>query len=287
MHIAPISTVTTDGYRYPGASFRPLREIEGTVVFMHGLGGGFLNNPKNWVLGEACANAGWQFIAGNHRGTAALMPVDVVDPNGSTGDAVLGGSLEIITDSVIDIAAWCEHAEGPIVLCGHSLGAEKVVLAANQHLDDRLAGIILLAPTDIVALAQNYEHFTEMRADAEKLISEGQPESFLSNWHDGWMPMTARAFLQFADRSSPSSAINAAEVDPNSPLAQVDVPILAVIGSVDTCMGVSAEQGMETIRKTATNAPSCETHVIPEANHQFEPRVREMCALVTDWLARL
>jgi pimeloyl-ACP methyl ester carboxylesterase len=254
-------------------------------VHVHGRGGGYLDNLWTWQLAAAAADAGWLFITGNHRGTAVLSAIDhATDPEGRR----VGAAVELIAESPLDIAAWCSlvpQSCNRIVLSGHSLGASKVVLAARQHVDPRIAGLALLAPADMVALTQAHPATAELLPLAHAALAEGKPLQLLDH-SSLWAPVSAQTIVEIATRNSPGDIING--TSESDSLSDLNLPILMILGENDDCLVPSKPGfGLDNLAASVPKDNDVRTAVVPNSDHQFRPNVDFMTHTMVDWLTKL
>ena len=132
------------------------------------------------------------------------------------------GTLELSFD---EIAAWFDwlHENGVrnVVLAGHSLGGQRVLLFAAHHPEPALRGVIAIAP------AKGQPKAPAVLEKAEKLVRAGQGDTLLHGPSPG-CPVTevAASTLLSYYGSQPDKDIRKA-------IAAIKVPVLVVAGARD------------------------------------------------------
>jgi len=259
--------LTSDELLLNGAVFWPDDDPVGAVVLVHGMGGSRLEHPYQWWLAEAVTAAGWMCVIGDNRGAATVK--EFYDTQERS--RYYGCALELVTESPADVGAWCSAAPATvdrIVLAGHSLGASKVVLGATE--DPRIVGLALLAPADMVALVESVPQLARGLEAARPQVAEGRGDRLVDDFqYEGWSLISGNTLWQWRERGAEGDVIDGSRPDAVTPLANVSVPIVTIIGGADTCMVVRPEVGVANLEAQAINAPWIESHVLPGVDHHY------------------
>lgn len=206
-----------DGVEPAGAAFLMLHDTEGSA----------LTGPPNWV-GEGLAQAG-------------ALAIGIHSNRGSRG--ILGGRYETTSK---DIAGWVDylvrHGHDRVVLVGHGAGATRALNYVVTAKDQRIAGLVLVAPApDLPTFlrqklgAEAYERAVadaKARVDSSdykdyiylKQVPPGIPTTVAGN-----LAMTPAAFL---DNWGPDAPMT------SRLLTKVTQPVLILLGSRDARLSV-------------------------------------------------
>ena len=149
-----------------------------------------------------------------------------------------GAAVEKFTDSHLDIEAWLNYLKSlgvkNVILCGHSLGTEKLVDFVRRYYDPIIKGLILLTPADTPGAQEDWEEKskTSYQGMAEQMVSRGNGESLLPDEkaHAGVLPMSAKTFLDFFAEDSHLREALPFKADE---LKEIPIPTIAVVPRKD------------------------------------------------------
>jgi predicted alpha/beta-fold hydrolase len=147
---------TQDNLRLQGIHYE-LGKKNTCVLLIHGMSGNFIENYFGVVLGEYLQQNGYGFIYAHNRGYNHINDVAVneVDSKNAFKTKRVGAVYERFGECVFDIDAWVKKVFDlgykEVILVGHSLGCNKVIHYLYKNISDKLTGLILLSPPDMVA----------------------------------------------------------------------------------------------------------------------------------------
>jgi pimeloyl-ACP methyl ester carboxylesterase len=278
-HVGSLVRVTTSqGAELTGFYAAATAKNAPTIVYTHGLSGGFDTNFIYNLLALPDAgqfnvlsttSTGHGNIATTRRGSPPLYKLT-------------GSAFEIFTDCVHDLSAWLDLAatgsSGPIILWGHSLGASKVTHYLAQTGDPRVAGLVLASPSDVTAgFCENvgWERLPGLLDQARELVAAGRPEALMPDdcvigllkqrisagtMLDRFEEGQPADMFDFYDRSSKTAFRD---------LANIDRPILVVYCKAGELFGPGGADGATTmIRKHAVKSPQVDA-VVVGGNHWY------------------
>jgi acylglycerol lipase len=132
----PFSWVTGDGETFPALVWAPVQEPRAVLVCVHGLSGAAHDFSP---LGRPLAKSGWIVYAPELRGQGndpePQRRGDLPRPENWTED------LQTFVQMVRE-----KHPHAPWFLCGESMGAVIAIHAVATVQDERLRGLLLMAP---------------------------------------------------------------------------------------------------------------------------------------------
>lgn len=287
--------LTKDGLELQGLFVCPEdRPGTTTVLHVHGLAGNFYENRFIDHVAEALAGRGQNFLTVNTRGRDYLSDFICETGDGKTEFRQIGGIHEIFRECTRDIEAWVEflisRGTARVILQGHSHGALKVTYYLYKKTDPRIAGLILLSPSDDLGRqrARIGDRFDEALEVAQSLITRGDGANLMPQGYFHY-PVSARTYVDIFGRDSLVKLFNVSRTDTDDfpELASLTIPVLAVVGSVDEEFLGGPQEYLDSIRVICKNAPGFEGHVVVGAPHtylHFEP---EVARRVTDWVCSL
>jgi len=256
------------------------------VVHVHGMSG---NGYENYFLdnmSEAYTKLGLALFTFDNRGTG------IINHFRQGEKTKLGGScFEIFEESVEDINGALDYLKNlgktRFILQGHSLGASKVVHYALTQNDSNILGVILLAPTDMVAWAQSNPKNEEYLRRAAELLSAGKPTELVAPqcWRDK-TPLSAQTYPSICKEGNP--------VDIFSPRAdgaligKINLPLLIAYGDKDN--GIietvgSIEAWQEQVGEIIND--KTDIKVIEGAYHSFRQYEEELAKICADFVGNL
>jgi len=122
----------------------------------------------------------WAFVAGAHRGIGPGWEARNV--GATNGYGLTGAALELVAESPLDVAAWAQCAgAAPLVLCGHSLGGPKVVLAAVSGVGVARWPALCCWPGDMARYTQALPGLDRMKDKAERFEVTGNGRQLLES----------------------------------------------------------------------------------------------------------
>ncbi len=259
---------TEDFLELHGLLYVPKQKTDTVVLHCHGMAGNFYENRFVNITGLKLVSEGIAFCAMNNRGHDFIADF-IVEKDGKIEYKRIGEVYERIEDSVKDIAAWVDFLKAKgftkIILMGHSLGAVKAVLYASEH-QQRLSGLILASPPDMLCLARNEKDFSKKIKEAKELVASKQENVLLKETVFESYPISAGTYLNlFGDDSAADVFSISSEKEPKK-LKSVSVPLLILFGENDDCFNYNSE-GITKFFKT--HAPDAKFIILSNANHTY------------------
>jgi alpha-beta hydrolase superfamily lysophospholipase len=195
---------TEDGLKLQGVLLEPESKADTALIHVHGWVGNFYENKLIDFVARAVVNNGMAFLTFNNRGAGMITDFST---NEKKKYKRVGGSLEVFEDCVFDIHAaidfLSERGYNKIILEGHSLGCQKSVYYMHKNGDDRVRGMVLLAPVDDADYvkrelgAEKYEKSLKIAGD---MIKNGEGEKPVPEWMQFYPMLNAIVFMMVADK---------------------------------------------------------------------------------------
>jgi predicted alpha/beta-fold hydrolase len=176
-----IRFTTEDALILQGIIYQPSHETKKVYLHIHGMGGNFYENRFIDVMVDRIAGIGYAFASVNTRGHDTISDFPI--KRDKEEYKRIGNAFEVFEECVLDIRAAINHLETlgyqEIVLCGHSLGAVKVVYYLATSSDARVSRLVLMSPPDMVALAEADDAHEEFTDTAKQMMKDGKGEELL------------------------------------------------------------------------------------------------------------
>jgi pimeloyl-ACP methyl ester carboxylesterase len=262
-----------------------------SVLHVHGLAGNFYENRFVDHVADAVTSCGLNFLTVNNRGHDYISDFIVEEGDGATGSVQIGGIYEIFEDCLKDIAAWTgflrSRASKRIILEGHSHGALKVTYYSYRADDPDIGGIVLLSPSDDFGGQRERvgEAFDEAVSVAREMVDRGAGRDLLPRTYFHY-PVSAQTFLDIFSKDSALGMFNLSGTDRKhfAEIESIEVPVLAVVGSVDEAFLGSSRAYLDSLKAHLKNAPSFEGRVIEGAPHNYQGFDSEVAGHIGRWL---
>lgn len=288
MKTAFIEAFTDDSLILQGLLYTPSRKTTKAVLHIHGMAGNFYFFRFYNSMAQNFTNKGWGFLTVNTRGH------DVASWTRIAGEKedyrVIGNAREKFEDCLIDIKCWVEFLEKQgykeIVLQGHSSGAVKVAYYQAKIKNPQVKGLILISPSDMIALAEAEKNRGEWLETARRMIKEGRGDELMPGILWDYYLISANTYLDFSLRDNPVDIFNLYDKNKPSMLRDITVPILAIYGEKDDASILPKEESLEIINKKAANCPKFDTAIIKDAPHSFFDHEEELAKVISDWIGK-
>ncbi len=269
---------TEDNIQLAGAVISPDEDniSQATIIWIHGNAASFYDRPYV-LIGRELARLGYTVVLGNTRGhdiATTLWKADDNSPMAGGG----GSGWERMEESPLDLVAWIEFAttrsSRPVLLAGHSKGAQKALLYAAERPTSQLSGVALISP-DL--------HGLRIPGDLEAaraLLAEGRGMEVIPA--QSWAPwyrqsaQTVVSHTELADRLLTTE--NGTPI-----IASIRIPLFATFGGDER--NASAE--LANIREKATAAPHVTTEIIAGADHFYREREADVARAIALWASAL
>lgn len=256
------------------------------VLHIHGMAGNFYFNRFYNSMAKYFTEKGWSFLTVNTRGHDVASWTKVA---GEKEDyRMIGNAREKFEECLIDIKCWVDFlgkkGYRTIVLQGHSLGAVKVAYYQAKMEDKRVGKLVLISPSDMVALAEAEKNRGEWLETAQRMIKEGRGDELIPGILWDFYLISANTYLDFSLRNNPVDVFNLYDKDKPSVLKDIKVPILAIYGEKDDASVLPMEESLEIIKNKAHNCPKFDTAIIKDAPHSFFDHEDELVEIIIKWL---
>lgn len=276
-------TMTVEGVDLHGLMLNDCLVNKGTAtacLFIHGTGSNFYENEWVFPLAETMNKNGIAFISANNRGSHGYCPYP---PHGA--------SLEKFGGCVDDINGWISYLKkrgyAKFILLGHSLGTEKIVHYMDQEeQNSRVVGVILLGFSDSYGVQRNHwgSRFDDLMREAQYLIDEGKPETFLTGeWlsHAGVLPKSATSFVDFFSVGSNLAGALPFRSGRLEKYSRITVPILGIVGDQKEWTATPLGQAMDLMQSENRNSTIEQIH---NCDHDFTGKDDELCDIVDSFI---
>lgn len=258
------------------------------VLHVHGASSNFYRSQFLDPLADELTARGHAFLSANTRGHDIMNNVYSRD---ATASRKIGVAFEIFEDCVLDIDAWLrlleKHGHRRAVLLGHSFGVLKVAFYQSETRDGRVDGLIFMSPADqgfwLETMGAEMERALSW---AGEMVAQGQGQTLFTGPLIPY-PMSA-ATIHSLFISGKSDIFKFGRPDePWEVIARLDVPILALVGTVAESTIPSPEQAMALLESKATASARCDTVVLEGAPHNYRGYEAQVTEVIVSWLEEI
>ena len=277
---------TKDKLELQGILYEPETKTGKVLIHIHAWVGNFYENLfLDYIAKEAVSN-GFAFLSFNNRGAGFVTDFIKKEKN-KRAYFRCGGSTTKFEDSVLDISAGIDfvmrRGYKNVVLEGHSLGCQKSAFYQYTTHDERVKGLIMLAPVDDIAyvkrlLGKKYDEQLEL---VRKMIKDGKGEEQVPQEMAFCPMLNARKYIDIADPTTIHGKIMDYSGDLKE-LKQIKVPVLAIFGSKD-----DYEKEPKKTLNFLENALSWNTKLIENTDHWFFGKEKETGKSIALWLEKI
>lgn len=290
MHVELVRVNASDGVRLDGALCAEF-DRDGTAesrlpndaaLLLHGTGANFYATSLVGDLAERFRSHGVAALLANTRGH------DLVYASQAPGGAVrLGAAYEVVSDCVLDLAAWHGFLRSRgyerIALVGHSLGAIKSVYALSYPEPPPFACLCAISPARLSCgyflRSPQAEEFRGTLEEAQRLVAEGRGEQLLDVRFPLPYLVTAEGYL---DKYGPDERYNILRH-----LPKLRLPTLFTFGTQEVAHNIAFRSLPEDIAAAAADQPHVAIATIAGADHVYSGARAELFGRIQKWLARL
>ncbi len=283
-----IRFTTEDQLILQGLVYSPDVLSRKAFLHIHGMGGNFYENRFIDVMAEHITQAQQTFLSINTRGHDIVADFPI--PGSEEKYRRIGNAYEKFEECIFDIKSAVDYLQKSgyeeITLCGHSLGAVKVVYYAAKTQDQRIKKLILMSPPDMVGLAEKESNHKDLLSQAEKMILGGKGGELLPVKIWDYYYLSAYTYVDLNTRDKPVDIFNTYDKTKPSLIAEIKVPTLAFLGEKDDAAILPQQEALELIKNKAINAPNFEIDIIEGASHSYFGREQLMAERVVKWLLK-
>jgi pimeloyl-ACP methyl ester carboxylesterase len=284
MYLTEIAT--SDGLVHQGIVFVPQKHGKKAILWIHGLTGKFYGDVSMMQsLAMAGETYGFGVASFNTRGHDMLASAK---KNGAY--ATIGAGNELFEECVLDISASNEFLVGQgfseIILAGNSTGANKACYYAATQNDPRVIGVILLGPlSDRYGAQSKNKNYELHMAFMQQKIAEGKGEEILVGYE--FFPLTPNRWMSLYTKGSNEDVFNYWDgEDALVSFGKIQIPLMVMIGGNDE----HADRPVSEIQAsfdTHANAKKYSSIVVPDANHGFDGKEKEVVESISQWIDTL
>ena len=281
--------ITSDGLELQGLWMQGRNPT--AVLHTHGIAGNFYENRFIDNVADAVRGRGMGLLTANNRGHDYMSDSIRTSEDGTLDYVQIGGIYEIFDQSITDVAAWVDflNAGGVrrIILMGHSHAALKVTHYLSVTGDSRIAGLVLLSPSDDFGCqrARLGDGFDAALAVAEKLVASDHGRDLMPG-HYFHYPVSAQTYLDIFRPDSPLRMFNISGTEGVGleALGTIEVPVLVVVGSVEEAFVGDPREYLAGIEKAMGRAETFRGRVIEGAPHNYLGSDEQVAHHVGEWL---
>lgn len=277
---------TEDKLILQGILYLPDTKTQRAYLHIHGMGGNFYENRFLDIMAEELTHDGYSFMSINTRGHDIIADFPVAGSEEKYKR--VGNAYEKFGECLLDIKPAIDYLEkegySEIILCGHSLGAVKVVYYMAKTQDQRIKKLILMSPPDMVGLAEKESYHQGILEQAKKMILEGHGDELLPIKIWDWYHLSANTYVDLNSRDYPVDIFNTYDKSRPSLLREVRILTLAFLGGRDDAAILPLKEALEIIKNKAVNAPRFDIDIVEDAPHSYFGKEKEMTKKITDWL---
>ena len=279
-----VRTTTRDGIRLDGAlhSASPAAtRLLGTAILVHGTGDNFYGSTALESLVASLCDFGFQVLRCNTRAHDGINTV-----KGRQGRFRSGAAYERVDDCRSDLAAWIEFSlsrcDKPILLCGHSMGAIKVLYSQAKEQNPMVRSIVAISPPQLsYSMIQKSKHrkqFDKIMLAAREKADRGLGNQLMDVRFPFPMVISAAAYV---DKYGEAEQFNILRF-----ISDVEQPVLFVYGAIE--LGSAMFAGLpDLVTQLRPEHLATTVQIIEGGNHNYHKRETELSAVVSGWVAEL
>lgn len=271
-----ITFETTDGYELDGALV--YSDNSTLIIHIHGMSGNFYGGKINKLfLNEISKD--FDVLAINTRGHGLTEKI-----RGKKKKVLGGTSNEIFTDTIYDIEGAIKFAKKlgykNIILSGHSTGCQKITYYQAKKQNKIIKAFLLLSPCDDYGLTKKQKHYKKYFNLAKKMMKSKKANEVLKIPNNTF---TAKRWLSIADPKNEEAKVFNYESNLNY-FSKIKEPIFVSFGSKDYFgKSLNAKKTLN-ILKNKTSSSIFETVIIPNADHMYKGKEKELKERIEEFL---
>ncbi len=282
---------TKDNLELVGLLYEPESPTHTVLVHVHGMAGNFYENKFVDSLAKILTDNNIAFFAFNNRGCELIKDLYKVN-NGKRDYVRVGDAFEKFEECVFDIEAAINFVADKgftdIHLSGHSLGSPKVAYYLSETKDERIASVIFLSPADMVGLAKADTNYERDITTAQKMITEGKGQELMPFMVFGESYLSADTYISINHETSKVAIFNFYNPhDELLVLGKIIIPALTIMGRKDAALSIPIEEMMKRIETVMAGSPKVKTHILGDADHQYNDYQDQMAEVVRGWIEDL
>lgn len=279
---------SSDGIELDAVLFEPKTSTDKIIIHTHGKEGHFLQNHFLTRMGQAYPEKGYAFMTYNNRGHDYIADLLKRTSSGYTWEQ--GGSVyDILENAQYDIQGVVEYARNlgfkEVILQGHSLGPHKICYYLVNNPNHGISKLIFLTTADVLyQFDSSVPDWDKWSLVAKQMVDKGQGKDLMPVRLWSNCPVSAATFWNYTNPNTNTFVFNGTHPDREyKNFNKVTLPMLVVNPGNDAATGVPQEQAVELIKKNSASA-ALETHIVPEAVHNFLGKEEELVGVISAWL---
>lgn len=291
---------TSDNLTLPGLLFEPEKKTKKVLIYLHGNGSSsvFYKTDLMNALAGSLTKIGFSFFPFNNRGANLIKKLDRKLPDGTEERVLYGMTYELIKDCILDIDGAVEylssHGYEEIYLIGSSTGANKICVYNWYKPQNKIKGYILLSGGDDTGLYYSQElgpkKYEKALVTCKKKIQEGKGMK---------LAMDFISYQSLYDTINPDGDYNTfpfyetlfhAKLSKKKlfqEFASIQKPTLVVYGEIDKYCYGKVPEIVELLKKKASKIENFTFHIIPDGDHSFEGKEKELVEVIAEWLCKI
>ena len=300
-----VTVLSTDNLKLPGLLYHS-KSKKKAAIYLHGNGdsGVFYHQKLIAEVANSLGKIDVGLLAFNNRGARYKKNL-LIEGSGKPGEEekYLGGAhYELIEDCVKDIDGAIEtlktNGYKDFYVIGFSTGANKICVYEALKPNNEVSKYIHAGPGDDVGV-----HYSEIGAAkfkkslsyAKKMIKSDKPLKVLPKY-TGMNPFSAQSAFDILNPDGMYNTFPYFEVAEKrlgdkklfKEYSEITKPMLVVFGEFDefTYTGGGTEKALKLLKDNTSTAAlkTSEFRIIPDTNHGFYGKERELGEAIVDWL---
>lgn len=276
-----VRTTTRDGIRLDGllhSASSTATDLLGTAILIHGTGDNFYGSTALESLVGSLCDSGFHVLRSNTRAHDGINTAQ-----GRQGRFRNGAAYERVDDCRSDLAAWIEFSlarcDKPILLCGHSMGAIKVLYSQAKEQHPMVRSIVAISPPQLsYSMIQKSKHrkqFDEIMLTAKETADQGFGNQLMDVRFPFPMVISAAAYI---DKYGEAEQFNILRF-----IDDVEQPVLFVYGAIE--LGSAMFAGLpDLVTQIRPEHLATTVQIVDGGNHNYHKRETELSSLVIHWV---
>lgn len=293
---------TTDNLLLPGLLYEPEKKTNAVAIYLHGNGSSsvFYSVDKMNTIAEELTKQNIAFFPFNNRGAHYIK--SLYQKKGDEEERMMyGTAYELIKECIYDIDGAIDYLKKlgykTFYLIGISTGANKIILYHYYKPKNSVSKYILLSGGDDTGLyyqEMGKKKFYLALKKAKEAIKKGHgtkliPKYLVNYWF---------SYQALYDTLNPNGDYNIFPFNEyinnlklsKKPLFKeyktIDKPTLVVYGEFDEFCYGKVPECVEILKKETTHLEKFTFKIIPNADHGFTDKEKELAGIVASWLAK-
>lgn len=279
---------TKDKIALSGLFFKPEKQKNKAVLFIHGFPGNFyVNHEIINGMADKFYKSNVGFFSMNTRGHD-IMNISFKKNN---KPLVLGSALEKFEDCVLDIDTGIKFLNkqgfNQIVLIGISGGADKVGYYLSKKHNKLITGGIFLSPgSNILIIKKELKNkFKPLLKKALRTVKENKGNELIIEPEMDF-PVSCQRFISLYSEESNENVFPFHNKKAKfKSLSKIKAPILIIMGDRDSYLyNYNLKSIAKLLEEKTKNAKKFNFEIVRKANHSFKGKEKKLVAIIGDWI---